>query len=373
MNFIFVIMNKIFCLLLALFFGYGIIAQPIDKESIHSNMKKVADWQIAHFTESYSRPAPHHPADWTNAALYVGMVKWAEMANDDSYFGWLNKIGEQQNWKLHKRMYHADDHAVGQMYLALYEKYKKQEMLDGTSARFDAIIAKPATSTFQWSSPDVLDRWSWCDALFMAPPVWARLSRITGEKKYSDFMMKEYKASYDFLYDKKENLFYRDERFLDSLDGGKKIFWSRGNGWVFAGLALLMEEYQSDSPEYKYFLSIYKKMAKNLLKLQTPQGHWAMNLLMQEKYPTPETSGTGFFTYGFAWGINHGILSAKKYKPAVEKGWNAMVSHITPDGMLGYVQPIGAAPGDAWPDKTEVYGAGAFLAAGSEVYKMENK
>ncbi|GAB1857234.1 hypothetical protein MHTCC0001_20700 [Flavobacteriaceae bacterium MHTCC 0001] len=44
--------------------------------------------------------------------------------------------------------------------------------------------------------------------------------------------------------------------------------------------------------------------------------------------------------------------------------------NITEDGMLGYVQPIGAAPGKAWADKTEVYGTGAFLAAGSEVYKL---
>ena len=47
-----------------------------------------------------------------------------------------------------------------------------------------------------------------------------------------------------------------------------------------------------------------------------------------------------------------------------------MVGHVTEEGMLGYVQPIGAAPGNAWKDKTEVYGTGAFLCAGSEVFKL---
>ena len=47
-----------------------------------------------------------------------------------------------------------------------------------------------------------------------------------------------------------------------------------------------------------------------------------------------------------------------------------MVSHVNSDGMLSYVQPIGAEPGEAYPDKTEVYGVGAFLSAGSEVYKL---
>jgi len=154
------------------------------------------------------------------------------------------------------------------------------------------------------------------------------------------------------------------------LDNGTKIFWSRGNGWVFAGLANIMNELDSDSKEYKYFLKIYKKMAKKLLEIQTPEGHWAMSLLGQEFYPTPETSGSSFYTYGLAWGINKGILDKSTYGNSVKKGWNAMVSHVTPEGMLGYVQPIGAAPGNAWPDKTEVYGTGAFLSAGSEVYKL---
>ena len=111
-------------------------------------------------------------------------------------------------------------------------------------------------------------------------------------------------------------------------------------------------------------------MAKNLIQIQTTKGHWAMSLLGEEFYPTPETSGTAFFTYGLAWGINNGILKSDVYKPAVEKAWKALVSHITEEGMLGYVQPIGAAPGQAWPDKTEVYGTSAFLSAGTEVYKL---
>jgi unsaturated rhamnogalacturonyl hydrolase len=157
---------------------------------------------------------------------------------------------------------------------------------------------------------------------------------------------------------------------MSQLDNGTKIFWSRGNGWVFAGLVNIMNELAPETKEYKYFLKIYKKMSKKLLEIQTPEGHWAMSLLGQEFYPTPETSGSSFYIYGLAWGINNGILDKDTYIGSVEKGWNAMTSYVTKDGMLGYVQPIGAAPGSAWPDKTEVYGTGAFLSAGSEVYKL---
>ena len=346
-------------------------AQDIKPNEVEQIMKKVADWQIDHFDGLYSgHTKPHHPLDWTNGALYVGMVKWAAMADDDKYYNWLKTIGEENEWQLHRRKYHADDHTVGQMYIELYRKYNDEKMIEPTKEQFNFIMMHPSQSSFHWKTPYHQDRWNWCDALFMSPPVWAKLYKITGEKKYLDFLMTEFKASTDFLFDKKESLYYRDESYMGKLDHGTKIFWARGNGWVFAGLTNVMNELDPKSKEYKYFLGIYKKMAKKLLAIQTPQGHWAMSLLGQDFYPTPETSGSSFYIYGLAWGINHGILNKTTYGPAVKKGWNAMVGHVTDDGMLGYVQPIGAAPGKAWPDKTEVYGTGAFLSAGSEVYKL---
>lgn len=346
-------------------------AQQIKPNKVKKVMKKVADWQINHFSDAYSgKKNPHHPLDWTNGALYVGMIKWAAMTDDDSYYEWLKEIGDSQDWQLHKRKYHADDHTVGQLYIDLYRKYKDTNMIKPTKEQFNFLMMHPSLSSLQWKTSYHQDRWNWCDALFMSPPVWAKLSKLTGEKKYLDFMVKEYKATTDFLFDAEEHLYYRDERYFSKLDHGTKVFWSRGNGWVFAGLANIMNELEPQSEEYAYFLNIYKKMAKRLQELQTKEGHWAMSLLGDSAYPTPETSGSSFFVYGLAWGINNGIIDKEEYMPTVKKGWNAMAGHVTKDGMLGYVQPIGAAPGKAWKDKTEVYGTGAFLSAGSEVYKL---
>jgi rhamnogalacturonyl hydrolase YesR len=365
-------MRKITLLTLLSLFAFSILshAQNPKPAEVKKVMKKVADWQIDHYSDAYSREKPHHPLDWTNGALYVGMVKWAAMAENDTYYEWLKEIGETHEWNLHHRKYHADDHTVGQLYIELYRKYGDEQMILPTKEQFNFIMMHPSQSSLHWRTPYHQDRWNWCDALFMSPPVWAKLYNITGEKKYLDFMMAEFKASTDFLFDKQENLYYRDESYIGKLDNGTKIFWSRGNGWVFAGLTNIMNELDPQSKEYKYFLKIYKKMAAKLLEIQTPEGHWSMSLLGQKYYPTPETSGSSFYVYGLTWGINQGILDAAKYKPAVIKGWTAMVSHVTEEGMLGYVQPIGAAPGKAWADKTEVYGTGAFLSAGSEVYRL---
>ena len=345
-------------------------------KEIKSLMKKVADWQIFHFQDRFSFNRIHDPLHWTNGALYSGMTRWAKMAEDDRYYVWLKGIGEKHKWKLGKRIYHADDHVVGQMYMELYRKYKNDgkpniaRIINPLKDRFNYILTHPSNSKLNWKTPYHQDRWNWCDALFMSPPLWAMLYKETGQDKYLDFMVSEFKETTDFLFDPQEHLYFRDENFFDKIENGSKVFWARGNGWVFAGLVNILRELGLQSDDSNYFIDIYKKMAEKLISIQTKEGHWAMSLLGADFYPTPETSGSSFFTYGLAWGVNQGILDRIKYLKPVTNAWKAIAGHVSKEGYIGYVQPIGAAPGKAWKDKTEVYGTGAFLSAGSEVYEL---
>ncbi len=106
--------------LMVINFSYSQDFSPGDIKAV---MKKVADWQIEHYRDAYTNNEVHHPLDWTNGALYVGMVKWAAMAENEKYYTWLKGVGEAHDWKLHYRKYFADDHTVGQMYLDLYRKF----------------------------------------------------------------------------------------------------------------------------------------------------------------------------------------------------------------------------------------------------------
>ncbi len=367
-------MKKIssFFVALAILSALFVACQPakVTPELVQKDMERVAQWQMNHFRDAFSYKKPHHVRDWTNAALYIGMVKLAQLTNDDKYYNWLKNIGEEQKWTLHHRPYHADDHAVAQMYIELYRKYQDTTMINTAIKGIDYVMDNRSEQPITLDNYKHLERWTWCDALFMAPPVFAKLANVTGKEKYTRFMMEEYEATTQHLFDYDENLYYRDNSYIGKIMDDEKVFWARGNGWVFAGLCMVMDEYEVGTPEHNYFLNIYKKMAEKLRSIQTEQGHWSMHLLAADAYPTPETSGTGFYTYGFAWGINNGFLDRTVYEPVVLKGGNALVSHITEEGRLGYVQPIGAAPGKAWPDKTEVYGTGAFLSAGSELIKM---
>ena len=360
-------------LLCLVFSCFSLMAQAVQpkKKEVMAIMEKVADWQITHLRDDIGREnkTDNRLNAWTYGALYIGMEKWAAMAPSDSYYQFLLGIAEENHWDLGIDKYHADEQTIGQLYLQLYRKYQKPEMLTKTLARTRWIKEHPSQQPMRLNHYKFTERWTWCDALFMAPPVWAKLANITGDASYRNWMFAEYVATANHLYDPEEHLFYRDEHFIEARDQGRKIFWARGNGWVFGGLTLILAE-MPEGPQKAYFTQLYKDMAQSLIKLQSPQGHWPMSLKAGDLYPTPETSGTAFFTYGLAWGVNQGLLDKKTYGKAIERGWASLVSHVTPEGMLGYVQPVGAAPGQAWPDKSEVYGVGAFLAAGSEVYKL---
>lgn len=354
-----------------------------DVEHIQTDMKRVADWQIANWEQRIDwnkggvLTDQHGVANWTNATLYVGMLELADITGDKKYQDWVIARGEQAQWQrdmTYDRLYHADDYAVGQAYFDLYLLSGDKKMLEPVKNHLDWIMANPKTGSLEWKKgTDRLNRWGWSDALFMAPPVFARLAAITKEQKYLDFMHQEYMATYDYLWDKQESLFFRDSSYFDEREkNGEKVFWSRGNGWVFGGLAIMLQDLPADWQHTPFYVGLFKQMAARLKGLQKPDGSWPMGLLGGvEGYPNKEVSGTGFFTYGIAWGINAGLLDKDEYLNTVIRGWQALETSIQADGMLGYVQPVGAAPGDSGPNKTEVYGVGAFLSAGSEVIRLQ--
>ena len=347
----------------------------ITTQNIKEVMKAVAQWQINHFNL-----VPHHPLDWTNGALYAGMMEWAKIDDGAAALEFLQQIGRRYGWQPHKKMYHADDLVVAQMYLEMYQKYQNRSdsyrILGPTLSRLNYVIDHPSNGDLwiDYSNPQSLERWSWCDALFMAPPVYAKMANITGENRFLAFMDREFKATYDFLYDSEAHLFYRDHRYFPEKGleaNGEKIFWGRGNGWVMGGLVRILNELPAEDTTYRPFYErLFIEMAEKVASIQGEEGYWHASLLDPESYPNPEASASGFFCYALAYGINAGLLDREKYLPAVIKCWEQLVSFVFADGKLGWIQPIGEKPKEVTADMTEVYGVGAFLLAGSEMLQL---
>ncbi|HEY3053285.1 MAG TPA: glycoside hydrolase family 88 protein [Thermoanaerobaculia bacterium] len=338
----------------------------IERKAIVEVMTAAADWQLAN-------PSEHPSYDWTQAPFFIGLNVFAPLSrNPQRYRAAVRRNGEENRWRPGLRPLCADDHAITQSYFLLHRAQHDDAMIEPAVRLFEQVILFPFDESLEFETWEKTWRqWTWCDALFMSPPALAMTARATGDRRYLDFMNKMWWKTTEYLYDKEEHLYYRDSRFFDQrAPNGRKIFWSRGNGWVLAGLARVLEEMPADYSDRSRYEALFREMAPKIASLQQSAGYWRSSLLDPGSLPLPETSGTAFYVYALAWGVNHGLLERATYEPAIRRGWAALVRAVHPNGMLGCVQRIGDQPGDTSASGTEIYGVGAFLLAGSEVYRL---
>jgi rhamnogalacturonyl hydrolase YesR len=339
-------------------------AAAVETRAIHHIMVAAADWQIAH-------PSAHDPWDWTQAAFYTGVMAFSKVADDGKYVAAMRAMGEINQWRPGLRPGHADDYAVVATYAQLYQLGRDAKMLRPAIALFNFLASRKYDEPLAWGNAIETRELAWCDALFMGPPAMAAMATATGDKRYLDLANRLWWKTTEYLYDKDEHLYFRDSRYFDSREpNGKKVFWSRGNGWVIAGLVRVLDDMPADYPDRGRYLTLYREMAAKVAAVQGTDGYWRSSLLDPANLPNPETSGTGFFVYALAWGINRGVLDRATFEPVVRRGWSAMAKAMHADGMLGWVQRIGDQPGATSAETTEVYGVGALLLAGSEMHRL---
>lgn len=334
------------------------ISAKLTQRDVDKVIRKVADWEL-------SRGEQYFDQIWTSSVLYTGFMAASDSTGDPKYRNAMQAVGEKYKWQLRHHNPNADDQSIAQTYLELYlhDQKKHPEWIKTTQDELDALITAP-------EDPKRIPWW-WCDALFMAPPLWARMSTATGDPKYLDYMDQQWNRTYNLLYDHEEHLFARDVTFQDKREpNGRKIFWSRGEGWVMGGVVRVLEYMPKNDKRRGAYIALLKEMAERVKSLQGEDGQWHASLLDAKDYPLAETSGAALFTYSIAWGINEHVLDRKTYLPVVEKAWKGLLGHIYADGRLGCIQQTGAAPAHYRPTASYDYGIGAFLLAGSEMHRL---
>jgi len=351
---------------------------PYARAEVIALAERVADYQLAMMAGGeYPQNAANGTADpkgWVQGALFVGLTDMADHSDKPHYRQVILSRGAANKWELGRRLYHADDHVIGQSYLWALRHGAGPQSIVPLRASFDKILANPSQDDLihhEYSAPGGAgcdERWCWCDAIFMAPATWLELANATGDRRYRDFAKAEFWAATDMLYDKEEHLYFRDSRFFDRRDlNGNKVFWSRGDGWVLAGLARMIPLLPQGDPDRARMETLFRDMSAKLKQIQKPDGFWAPSLLGDAEAALPESSGTGFYVYALAWGVKAGVLDRATYEPTIRKGWAALVSAVHEDGRFGYVQPISDRPDNVGYDDTQYYGVGAFLLAATAV------
>ena len=334
---------------------------------------------------------------WDNAAYHTGNMEAYFLTGEQRYLEYSLAWAEHNNWmgatetnpslweyknygEDQRHVLFGDWQICFQTYIDLYwvamGKYvpaapgkKRMPLHDNPSKRI--MRAKEVMGYEAYSKAN--DYWWWADALYMVMPVMTKMYKLTGDVKYLDKLYENILYTDSIMLDTETGLYFRDGKYVypkHKTENGLKDFWARGDGWVLAGLAKVLQDMPYDYEHRQFFADKYVRLAKAVAAFQQKGGYWTRSMMDPQQAPGPETSGTAFFTYGMLWGINNGYLSKKEFKPVVTKAWKYLTkTALQEDGKVGYVQPIGekAIPGQVVDANSQAnFGVGAFLLAACE-------
>ena len=348
----------------------SIHAQSVfDKTSVKAVMDKVNHYQ-------YTHPWQEFDDNWIRGTYYAGVMACYQATGDMAYLNQCNALGEQLKWQL--PVAKPESGASGANLITLGQTWIESYMVDKKDYKIKPLIdhlenpavKNPVSRPLDWYYEGGRH---YVDGLFTGPPTLAMLYTITKNEKYLQWMDAMVWDVYGKLYDNEANLFYRDMRYFPAARktaAGKKVIWSRGNGWAFAALARLLKYMPKDYATYSRYENVFRTMAIALKKCQSDEGFWYPNLDDPDDIPIKETSGTSFFVYGFAYGINTGFLDKNEYLPVVEKAWKSLCESINEEGKLQWGQLVGESPVPVKQEYSHEYVSGTFLLAASEVYKL---
>ncbi len=345
-----------------------------EEQTIKDVIRQTAEYQL----ESYNGNIP--VKDWLIGTFFSSFVAAYEVTNDKWYLDQAYEWGERSEWDINKPL-HADDVCPGQTYLDLYFLKNDKSIYKNLDIKLSQFLGKTEAAPellndYQKEPIPLIGRkvWSWCDALYMAPPVYARMGKATGDKRYYEMMDKFYWDSVDFLYSEEDRLFHRNNKSAtenDRTPNGKKVFWGRGNGWVIGGLARMINFIPEEGGMQAKYIKLFQDLAYSIAQYQMEDGMWRSSLNDPSWYPLKETSGSAFFVYAYAKGINEGWLPREYFMPALLKGWSGLLSCVTPEGKVGYSQVVAGSPYDVRPHDSKNYTSGAFILAATEMLKIK--
>jgi Glycosyl Hydrolase Family 88 len=342
--------------------GTGGAAPPrLTKADILKTLQLADTYWVAHGTGQAAD-------NWQNATFHVGNLAFVTAGGVSNHvtrpWAQANKFALPASGK--RGPFFPDNLAPGEVYLDLLPFHPDTPLT--------AVRGRVSDETKSVQAGNVTYV-NYVDGLNMALPSFARIGVLDKNDTELVAMQKlfnyaERQVGGRGLFNETDGLWWRDKNFI-----GTRTYWSRGNGWAMMAMAKLAQALPAGDPRRAEYVRVLTKMAAKLKTIQRDDGFWNADLGNPNSFAGPETSGTVFFTYAIAWGVNHGVLPAAGYRPVVEKAWRGLLAKaLASNGRLGYVQGVGSKPSDHQPVQatdTAAYGVGGFLLAGSELAALE--
>ena len=323
---------------------------------------------------------------WDNAAYHTGNIEVYKLLRDPAMLDYSIRWAEHNHWQgatetdpakwKYKNYGEGQDYVLFGDWQICFQTYIDLYWIEADEKK---VARAREVMGYEAASPQN-DYWWWADALYMVMPVMTKMYRLTGDTKYLRKLYQNICYSDSIMLDHETGLYFRDGKYVwptHKSANGKKDFWARGDGWVLAGLAKVLQDMPEDYVRQPFFVDKYVALARGVAACQQPEGYWTRSMLDPDHAPGPETSGTAFFTYGLLWGVNNGYLRRAEFLPVINRAWKYLTEvALQPSGRIGYVQPIGerAIPGQTVDASSQAnFGVGAFLLAACEYARFLEK
>ena len=312
--------------------------------------RRVTDQFLTTRPENY-KPAGYHGnngygwnriVQYSVVSLWMNAIACARLTNDDYRTDRLVRLFDDflpggAKHKVCSRPRHVDDAIFGSLPFEIYLLNKDKRCLDMGLMYADTQWCEPCEASFkerESAPPDVQREYYakglsvqtrlWIDDMYMITALQSQAYRATGDRKYIE------RAA-------AEMIFYLDK--LQLKDGpAKGLFyhapdvkyvWGRGDGWMAAGMALLLDNLPKDSPHRARIMEGYLLMMETLFKYQRKDGLWSQLIDMPDDPRNwGESSCTAMFTYAYLVGVRRGWLDGAKYGPAARRAYDALCARM---------------------------------------------
>ena len=208
---------------------------------------------------------------WDNAAYHTGNMETYKLLKDEKMLDYSIRWAEHNQWKGateadpakwkyrnygegQEYVLFGDWQICFQTYIDLYNLSKDEKKI----ARAKEVMGYEADS-------EVHDYWWWADALYMVMPVMTKMYKLTGDEKYLRKLYENILYCDSIMLDYETGLYFRDGKYIypkHKTANGKKDFWARGDGWVLAGLAKVLQDMPETYVRQPFFVEKYVNLAR---------------------------------------------------------------------------------------------------------------
>jgi rhamnogalacturonyl hydrolase YesR len=231
---------------------------------------------------------------------------------------------------------------TGNTLVMLYEITRDQRYKIAATQIHTALDGYPRNSDGGFWHATSLPGQMWIDGVFMGQMFLTRYGKSIGDANYAfDEAARQILVFARRAEKNNSGLYFH--AFFESGHGDKvpdwadpktglsPEVWSEGLGWYALILVETLDALPQKHPQRPAIEKVFLRLAAALKRTQDPRtGRW-FQVVDKGNHPDnwTDTSGSAMFVYALQQGIDAGLLNAKEYGPAVEKGYAGITANAS--------------------------------------------